>query len=308
MNSFKYFLIEQSSRLLPNQKFWFKSGGGFIPLEDSKDHHIKKVVDEPHKFDINLQDIKNMKPRNTVEQIKNGITWDDNIIKSMNDKGHFRGHYSHIPAHMFHDELIPTEHNFEISDDRAWTDGYSHKDLSEFNDHLKHILEKVPESHHLSLTMNFARNFPIEYSEKLRDKHKVNFRAGAIIFPNRDSLSSYLNDETAKSVREPESKPKDVTSTDIRAALGKNKPMNMTTAEWNFHRTIGDSFKHTKLNKFILEIINPIGSNRPPNDPKKPKPKIPPITPPSREEPVDKFIPGQTPPPQTGTYSKRKKN
>jgi len=307
MKIFQYFLIEELSRLLPTSKFWFKSGGGFVSLEDSNDHHIKKVVDEPHKFNINLQDLNNMKPRITIEEIKNGYSWDDNIITSMNNRGHFRGHYSHIPAHMFHDELIPTEHNFEISDDRAWTGNYSHKDLSEFNDHLRHVLKTVPDSHHLSLTMNFARNFTGEYIEKLKDKHKVNFRAGAIIFPNRDSLSSYLNDDTAKRVREPESQPRNVTSTDIRAALGNNKPPNMTTAEWNFHRTIGDSFKHSKLNKFILEIINPIGSNRPPNDPKKPKPKIPPITPPSREESVDKFKPGQTPP-QTGTYRKPKKN
>jgi len=305
MLSFKYFLIEQSSRLIPRGKFWFKSGGGFVSLNDGI-HHVKAVVDEPHKFDMTIQDIHDMKPIKSIKEISSGYSWDDNIITGMNKKGHFRGLYSHKPAHTSNGELYPTEHKFELEDDRSWKQNYSHKDLSEFHDHMNHLLKIVPNSDNFSLELSFIKNFNPEYIEKLKNKHKVQITASGLLFPNRNSLSSYLNDRMAKSVRHSNIDNKDVSSTDVRAALGKNKPDNLTTAEWNFFRTIGDSYISNNVNKTILEIINPIGSNRPVNDPKKPKPKIPPVTATSREEPIDRFTPGQTPQ-RDGTYKKPKK-
>ena len=71
-------------------------------------------------------------------------------------------------------------------------------------------------------------------------------------FSNKHSLDSYLSDIQAKNQRDVKNNTSNVTGQDIRAALGK-KPEAMTRAEWNFFRTIGDSYTIKTFKTFLLE-------------------------------------------------------
>jgi hypothetical protein len=250
----------KSPRLLPLEKFWFKSGGGFVPMEphENENHHVFKPVTQPEKFGLETKDILDMKPKVDLRLISSGYaSWNDNIIREMNNRGHFRGMYSYTPSVVTKNNVFPATHHFTLSDDRAWNSNYAPQDLTEYHDHLEHVLTSVPKHEDVNITLDIATGkLDPEFKEKLKNKHQAVVSGGKVKFVGRESVESYLKDVQAKRRRDAEEQTRSIGSTEIRQALGKNKPAGMTAAEWNFFRTLGDSYTPIMIMKKLINEMS----------------------------------------------------
>lgn len=256
-----------SGRILPLQKFWFKSGGGFVPMEshESDFHHIYKPATQPEKFGITIKTLENMKPLKPIGFLKKGLlSWDENIISGMNDLGHFRGIYSYTPVTTTNNNVFPATHHFTLADDRNMNARMQNNetlvekskltDLRQYEDHLHHILKSVPKNDDVNVELEFPTiNLDPDIKEKLQKKYGAHISSHRIKFIGKDSLGSYVSDIQAKKQRDPIENIRNISSTEIRQALGRNRPEGMTAWQWNNIRTFGDSYTPIMI---IRKLIN----------------------------------------------------
>jgi len=258
--------LTESEKLFPGNKIWFSKKTGIVPIDDLNDlgmHHSNFVVHEPGKFGYTDDDVEKMVgPKHYGQLVQKSNPWSDRLITKMNDHGHFRGFYRYKKS--TNPESDNSEHQFDMYDDRSWIQSDLIKratgvsdTLDPFHEHFTHVLNAVPKGQELRLKVETGLPISSELQEKLTTKHGAIVHGGdtmstSVKFPNRQSLESYVNDTQAKRSRELPEAPREVTSSDINAALGQ-RPQSMMPAEWNFFRRIGDSYEAINDKLFLLE-------------------------------------------------------
>lgn len=241
----------KTGSIIPTSKFWFKSGGGYVPLDPGLFvHHIHAPVNYPEKFGMTEDDILAMDPVENLSDLKSGAkVWDNRINNQMNKRGHFRGHYKFTTGGK-----LPPHHNFTLSDDRAWLSrSFDPKNLDDYADHIRHLSSSIPEGHNATLEIETrTKGFDKDFLDNLKNKYGAVVDDERVTFYNKSNIDSFLSDTQSKKTRDVKPEAPNVTGQDVRAALGK-KPEAMTGAEWNFFRTIGDSYNTKSFNNFLSE-------------------------------------------------------
>ena len=221
------------------EKGWIHSNGLFVPVTNPKEHHLHAIFQNPKVFGMDSDKLQKMHPEGLIRN------WSDPIMQEVSEKGWIR--FTNLSKRLPSLSSISPDsisHSYFLTHH-----GRSTKD--EVQSHIDPILHQIynfaktkniPDaSLFVSVEGNLSRSYPSRIANTKQ-------------FYSIGQLGEYLG-VGREGVRDVPSAPTIPTSSDIRAAMGQ-KPPEMTQAQWNMIRNIGDSYTPImSFKKFLNEQL-----------------------------------------------------
>lgn len=234
------------------RKAWVHKSGAIVPIPDEdfvpEDHGVF-AVKNPEKFGMSHEQMRAAvgDDREYTRMKENRGAWSESVNRAMNNLGWMRLVRStdrnkdgskHHTIMLSHESSKAHPHDF-IEPLRA----------------IKPHLASLPENDSFGVSLS-----GFDLTKTHRDDH---LRKSGLNVPPYDQVAlgdmnkvnKYIGEAGGTRSREPERPAAAPTSTDIRAAIGP-KPESMPMAQYNFMRTIGDSYEPCKFNSLLEKIGN----------------------------------------------------
>lgn len=231
-----------------SSKMWIHTDGRIvnIPYGHSPipEDHTAYAAQNPHLFD------------HTEEEFANAIGGHDQLHKAKN-----RATHPELHRHLESKGWTRVTHEFDkdsnvrtINFDRAYHRAHPDEYLKALEKLHPFIQERVNAGEEVLIGLHGVNRNALEPFLKSRGLTK---REGQqmIAISNMKMLNTILEKEGGKVSREPQAEAPLPTTSQIRAAMPKEPQGDMTRAELNYYRTIGDSYNPIKSFKdFLFEI------------------------------------------------------
>jgi len=231
-------------------KAWIHKSGKIVEIPDdnflSEDHGVY-AAQHPEKFGMTRDEMKSEmgSDREYYQMFSGKKAWSPSLNKVLNDRGYMRMSRS---VEKFDDGS--RHHNIMISHESS---GAHPHDFIEPLKMIKPHLEGLEKNHSFSVMLS---GFKPDKKERNQHLEQSGIPAPAhdhVGFGDINKINKYIGETGGKVSREPEKAASVPSSTELRAAIGP-KPETMTGAEYNFYRTIGDSYEPCKFNALLEKI------------------------------------------------------
>jgi hypothetical protein len=238
-----------------SNKMWIHNDGRIVNIpyghSPTAEDHTVYAAENPHLFD------------HTEEELTKAIGGPDQLRKAKKYATHPELHrhleskgWSRVTNEFNKDMKIRTI-NFDRAYHRAHPDEYI-KALEKLHPFIQ---ERVNAGEEVLIGLHGINRNTLEPFLKSRGLTK---REGQqmIAIGDMKTLNTILGKEGGKVSRAPQAEPPAPTSSQIRAAMPKEPQGNMTRAELNYYRTLGDSYNPIKSFKDLLFEIYEIKNKR----------------------------------------------
>lgn len=232
------------------KKAWIHKSGKMVEIPEGyllpEDHGVY-AAQHPEKFGMTRDEMKSAmgNDREYYQMFSGKRAWSPSLNKVLNDRGYMRMSRG---VEKFDDGS--RHHNIMISHESS---GAHPHDFIEPLKTIKPHLENMQENHSFTLMLSGFKHDKKERNEHLMQSGITPTEQDHVAFADVNKINKYIGESGGKVSREPERTPSVPSSTEVRSAMGP-KPETMTGAEYNFYRTIGDSYEPCKFNSLLEKI------------------------------------------------------
>ena len=231
------------------KKAWIHTSGTLIGIDPGDnpiaEDHDRFAVKNPHHFGMTDDEMRQVTGRE-YRDLTSGSQATSMVLEDhLNSKGFYRLHRSTERKQRGG----PASHVISISHE-----SYRAKptDFIEPLKTLKPYLDEIPKEDSFQVHLSGFNKKETARKEHLEASGLPVDDQDTIKLHSMNDVHKYIGIEGGRRSLNPTETPA-TTSTDIRAALGP-KPKDMTAAEFNFYKTIGDSYKPCNFNALLEKI------------------------------------------------------
>ena len=235
------------------RKAWIHKSGAIVPIPEEdfgppEDHGVF-AAQNPDKFGLSHEQMRAAigDDKEYTRMRENLGALSVSVNRGMNNLGWMRLIRStnrHRDGSLHHYVMIADERNIE----------HPH-DFIEPLRALKPHLEALPKNESFGVELSGFDSGKTHRDDHLRQSNLPVPQEDLVALGDLNKVNKYIGETGGKRSRDPQPQPAVPTSTDIRAAIGP-KPESMPMAQYNFMRTIGDSYEPCRFNVLLEKIGN----------------------------------------------------
>ena len=235
------------------RKAWVHKSGAIVPIPEGdfgppEDHGVF-AVQNPEKFGMSHEQMRAAigDDKEYTRMRENRGAWSVSVNSGMNNLGWMRLVRStnrHKDGSKSHDIMISHEGN----------KAHPH-DFIEPLRTLKPHLESLPKNETFGVGLSGFDSSKTHRDDHLRQSNLSVPQQDQVALGDLNTVNKYIGETGGKRSMDPRPQAPVPTSTDIRTAIGP-KPESMPMAQYNFMRTIGDSYEPCRFNVLLEKIGN----------------------------------------------------